>query len=237
MRDTTVAVIGTNYDVETEQERELNTTVSDVEDAANKFSIANSTDYEKAGAFGRELKRLTEQVKDYWKVPKDLAHKAHADICAKEKAMLTPIQAAEKMLKAKMSAYAIEQERIRKEAEEAARKAAREAAERKLEEAVALSNAGNAEEADIALDESAIMEDMSSAITLSADKPKAEGVSTKKDWVIKSIDPSKVPVELAGIVIRPVDEKAVMRLIRASKGQIKIDGIEFEETVSMAFRK
>ena len=235
--DTTVAVIGTNYSVETEQEKELTSTVSDVENAANDFVVNTAEDYESAGAFGRELKRLAEQVKDYWKVPKDLAHKAHADICAKEKAMLAPIQTAEKTLKAKMSAYNIEQERIRREAEEAARKAAREAAERKLEEAIALSNSGNSDEAEIALEESAIMEGVSSTITLTADKPKAKGVSAKKDWVIKSIDPAKVPVEIAGIVIRPVDEKAVMNLIRASKGQIKIDGIEFEETVSMSFRK
>ncbi|MEZ3438048.1 MAG: hypothetical protein K1W18_04120 [Oscillospiraceae bacterium] len=235
--DTTVAVIGANYSVETEQEKELTSTVSDVENAANDFVVNTAEDYENAGVFGRELKRLTEQVKDYWKIPKDLAHKAHADICSKEKAMLAPIQAAEKVLKAKMSAYNIEQERIRREAEEAARKAAREAAERKLEEAIALSNSGNDDEAEIALEESAIMEDVSSTITLATDKPQAKGVSAKKDWVIKSIDPTKVPVELDGVVIRPVDEKAVMRLIRASKGQIKIDGIEFEETVSMAFRK
>ncbi len=235
--DTTVAVIGTSCGVETEQEKELTSTVSNVEVAANDFAINTAKDYEKAGAFGRELKRLAEQVKDYWKIPKDLAHKAHADICAKEKAMLAPIQTAEKVLKAKMSAYNVEQERVRREAEEAARKAAREAAERKLEEAIALSNGGNSEEAEIALEESAIMEDVSSTITLTADKPQAKGVSSKKDWVIKSIDSAKVPIEIAGVVIRPVDENAVMRLIRASKGQIKIDGIEFEETVSMAFRK
>lgn len=235
--DTTVAVIGTGYSVETEQEKELTSTVSNVEDAANNFVVNSAEDYENAGAFGRELKRLAEQVKDYWKIPKDLAHKAHADICSKEKAMLTPIQTAERTLKAKMSAYSVEQERIRREAEEAARKAARDAAERKLEEAIALSNSGNNDEAEIALEESAIMEDVSSTIVLTADKPQAKGVSSKKDWVIKSIDPAKVPVELAGVVIRPVDEKAVMRLIRASKGQIKIDGIEFEKTVSMAFRK
>ncbi len=235
--DTMVAVIGTGYTVETEQEKQLSSTISDVENAANNFAVKSAEDYEKAGAFGRELKRLTEQVKEYWKIPKDLAHKAHADICGKEKAMLAPIQAAEKTLKAKMSVYSVEQERIRREAEEAARKDAREAAERKLEEAIALSNNGNNEEAEIALEESAIMDDVSSTIILTADKPQVKGVSAKKDWVIKSIDPTKVPVELAGVVIRPVDEKAVMRLIRASKGQIKIEGIEFEETVSMAFRK
>ncbi len=237
MTDTTVAVIGTGYSVETEQEKELTSTVSDVEIAANGLIVATAEDYANAGNFGRELKRLAEQVKNYWKIPKDLAHKAHADICSKEKAMLAPIQAAEKVLKSKMSAYNVQQERIRRETEEAARKAAREAAERKLDEAVALADSGNSEEAEIALEESAIMEDASSSISLAADKPKADGVSAKKGWVIKSIDPAKVPVELAGVVIRPVDEKAVMRLIRASKGQIKIDGIEFEETVSMAFRK
>lgn len=235
--DATVAVIGIDYNAENEQEKELTSTVSNVELAANDLAISTSKDYEKAGAFGRELKRLAEQVKTYWKIPKDLAHKAHADICSKEKAMLAPIENAEKVLKTKMSAYNVEQERIRRDAEEAARKAAREAAERKLEEAIALSDSGNDDEAEMAFEESAIMEGVASTITLAADKPQAKGVSSKKDWVIKSIDPAKVPVKFAGVMIRPVDEKAVMRLIRASKGQIKIDGIEFEEIVSMSFRK
>ena len=38
------------------------------------------------------------------------------------------------------------------------------------------------------------------------------------------------------VVIRPVDEKAVARLIKMSKGQIKIPGIEYKETVSVSIR-
>ncbi len=235
--DTKVAVIEAGHAIETEQEIEFASSISSIEAEANGFTVSTAEDYEKAGLFGRKLKLLAEQVKNYWKIPKELAHKAHADICAKEKEMLSPIQAAEKALKAKMSNYNVRQERINREVEEAARKSAREAAERKLEEAIALSQEGNDDDAEIALEESTIMEDVSSTITLSADKPQVKGVLAKKDWVIKSIDPSKVPTEIAGTVIRPVDEKAVMRLIRASKGQIKIEGIEFEETVSMAFRK
>ena len=43
-------------------------------------------------------------------------------------------------------------------------------------------------------------------------------------------------MELAGVLLRPVDEKAALRLIRATKGTIKIPGIEYEETYSVSIR-
>ena len=41
---------------------------------------------------------------------------------------------------------------------------------------------------------------------------------------------------LAGIELRPVDQAAVMRLIRASKGQIEIPGITYRQVAKMSFR-
>ena len=38
------------------------------------------------------------------------------------------------------------------------------------------------------------------------------------------------------LVIRPVDEAAIMRLIRATKGGIKIPGVEYTEKAKMSFR-
>ncbi|MFR5989565.1 MAG: hypothetical protein ACLUGP_03860 [Faecalibacterium prausnitzii] len=41
---------------------------------------------------------------------------------------------------------------------------------------------------------------------------------------------------MAGIELRPVDQAAVMRLIRASKGQIEIPGITYRQVAKMSFR-
>ena len=68
-------------------------------------------------------------------------------------------------------------------------------------------------------------------------RPKVKGVSSSKDWEITGIDAAKVPVEVAGTIIRPVDEKAIMRLIRASKGTIKIPGITYKVTMKMSARR
>ena len=80
-------------------------------------------------------------------------------------------------------------------------------------------------------------ETVASTLVIPDSSAKVHGVSHTKSYAIKSIDETKVPVEINGVCIRPVDEKAVLRLIKASKGTLKIDGIEYEETVTTSFRK
>ena len=54
---------------------------------------------------------------------------------------------------------------------------------------------------------------------------------------IVGINDAKVPVAIAGTVIRPVDDKAIMRLIRASKGTIQIPGVTYKQVAKMSFRR
>lgn len=235
MNEITVAVLKTPQEGETAQEKALVKAVSEIEVQAEELVISNEEDYQKAANFGRMLKQRSADVKEFWKPMKDAAHKAHAEICDKEKAMLQPLANAEKTLKRVMGAYVAEQERKRREIEEAARKAAQEEAERKLREALEKEASGNKVAAQALVEEADIID--SAPIVCVESKPKASGVSSKKDWKITNVDDSKVPDVVNGVVIRPVDMAAVMRLIRASKGEIKIDGIEYEETVQMSFRK
>lgn len=235
--ETTVAVME-SQDLElVEREEALCQEVTDIEFQAGAITIDNEDDYKEAGRFGRLLKQRTAEVKDFWKPLKEAAHKAHAEICAREKAMLQPLSNAEKILKQTMGAYISEQERIRREAEEAARRAAQEEAERRLQEAIALEAQGKSAAADAAVEEAEIMDEMSNVVSVAAEKPKAEGVTTKKDWEIESIDSSKVPVLVAGVELRPVDTSAVMRLIRSTKGQVHIPGVVYKEVAKVAFRK
>ena len=81
-----------------------------------------------------------------------------------------------------------------------------------------------------------ITEAAATRATVVMDIPKTKGISNSKDWKIEGIDREKVPVNFAGVEIRPVDEKAIMRLIRASKGSIQIPGIRYRETIKMSFR-
>lgn len=220
-----------------DKEKELSIAIADLTGEVNKLVITNQDDYQRAAEFGRAIKQEVAAVKEFFKPLKDAAHKAHAAICEKEKSALKPLESAEKLIKSSMSNYLEEEERKRREAEESARKAAAAEMERKLNEAVALSEQGRNDEADAVLEEAEIMNSVASTLAFDADKPKADGVSTKVDYEIVNIDASKVPVEVAGVEIRPVDTAAVMRLIRASKGKIKIEGIEYKEKIQMILRK
>ena len=86
------------------------------------------------------------------------------------------------------------------------------------------------------MEEAEIIDSATVAVPTSPSK-KVKGVSSSKDWEIVSIDESKVPVDVAGTVIRPVDSGAIMRLVRASKGSIRIPGVTYKEIVKMSVRR
>lgn len=235
--ETTVAVMEAEVVDVTKREMNLSKQVTEIEFQAGAITIDSEEDYQEAANFGRMLKQRTADVKDFWKPMKDAAHKAHAEICSKEKAMLQPLTNAEKILKQTMGTYVAEQERKRIEAEEAARRAAQAEVDRKVQEAIDLDAAGDTEAAEMAMMEAEVMDDMSESVAVAAQKPKAAGVATSKDWEITGIDASVVPTNFAGVEIRPVDTAAVMRLIRASKGSIQIPGVTYKEVAKIAFRK
>ena len=233
-----VATIPNLADMPTENEQELGQQVTDIEVRAEVFVVKSDEDYASAAEFGKMLKQKAKQVTDFFKPMKDQAHRTHKEICDREKAMLTPLRNAEKIIKKSMGDYSLEQERKRREVEEAARKAAEAERERKLAEAAALEEAGDQAGAAEAMVEAEIMDNAATLAAVAAPaKPKVSGVSTTKDWEIENIDSSSVPVEIAGVEIRPVDKAAVMRLIRASKGKIQIPGITYKEVAKMSFRR
>ena len=164
------------------------------------------------------------------------AKKAYDDILAHKKEMLEPLKAAEKILKSKMGDYSMEKERKRRAQEEMMRKLAEQEMNRKLEEAAEAEAAGDATGAEYVMAEAEVLEGVSIGGSIVAQAPKAKGVSQSKTWKITGIDASKVPVSFEGVEIRPVDERAVMRLIKESKGTVQIPGVQYEETVSISVR-
>ena len=79
--------------------------------------IGNAREYEDAAAFLVEIKKRSKQMKEYWKPSKDAAKAAHARICEQEKAMLAPMERAEKTIKAGMARYQTAEAEARREAE------------------------------------------------------------------------------------------------------------------------
>lgn len=218
------------------EEKELGKEVSAVELQSTNVSVTTEADYANAGEITREIKKMQKKVEEYWEPMRLSTKKAYDDVLAHKKEMLTPLQKAEQILKRKMSDYYIEQERKRREQEEAMRRAAQAEADRKLEEAIAANNSGDEAAAEYAMAEAEVLDDVARAGAIQKQAPKAEGVSASKSWEITSIDSSLVPIELNGMELRPVDEKLVMQLIKTSKGKIKIPGVTYKETATISIR-
>lgn len=201
---------------------------------ASELAITNNKDFELAGAMLVELKTYAKKVTDYWAEPKKSAHKAWKDICDREKAMLDPLNKAEKLIKGKMAEYQREQEAKERAIREELERRQREEAERLLKEAQEKEAAGDMLGADLALAQAELMEQ--SAPVAAIQQPNAAGVSSRKVWKARITDESQVPVEVAGIVIRPVDLSALNNLAKATKGKAKIAGVEFYEDIIMSAR-
>ena len=231
-----VAVLPEVVEGKTVAEAEMSKEVTAVEAQAGQITIASKSDYESAAAFGRLIKQKSAQIIEFFAPMKKAAHEAHQNICAREKEMLAPLISAEKTVKQVMGDYVMEQERKRRE-EERVKRLAEAEAEKKLQEAMALEASGKKDEAEAALMEADIVDSASRNVVVEAQKIKADGASSSIDWEITAVDDTKVPVDFAGMCIRPVDTKAIIKLIRASKGQIKIPGISYKSVAKLSFRK
>lgn len=218
-------------------ESELVSQVADIGFRAESLVVASDRQYAEAGAFGRLLKEKIAEVTEFFAPLKKSAHEAHKQICTREKAMLKPLQNAETMLKNAMGAYALKKEMARREAEETARRLAREEAEKKLAESIKAEEAGDANTAAMAMLDAEMADQASRAIVIEEEKLEVKGVSSSVDWELEHISMCDVPVELSGVILRPVDTSAVMRLIRASKGTIEIPGIKYKQVMKTSFRR
>lgn len=202
---------------------------------AKSIKIADNAAYESAAAFLVEVKRRAKQVEAYWKPLKEKAKAAWQDIVDKEKAMAAPLAEAEKIIKAGMSRYSTEQENIRRAAEAEARRRQREEADRLLAEAYAAEKAGNAASAAASVAMAEMVEDMAAPAVV-AEAPKAAGVSVRKTWKARVIDPDAVPIIANGVVIRPIDASKLDGIARLTKGTAVIAGVEFYEESTTAVR-
>ena len=210
--------------------------VSLVERTAMDVVINNDDDFEMAAEITKNVKRVNKKVTEYWEPLRVSTKKAYDDVLKRKKEMLAPLEAAERILKGKIGDYTMKKEAERRQREAVMRELARKEAERKLEEAAKAEAAGDSLAAEFAMAEAEVMETACMNAHVASNVPKANGVTHSRTWKIVNIDISKVPTEIAGTIIRPVDESAVMALIKATKGQIQIPGIEYQESMNISVR-
>lgn len=203
-------------------------------DQIQEITINNEEDNIKAGNFLKQIKPVIKNIETYWKPLKESASKAHKDLCDKEKEMLKPLKEAEIEIKAKMSKYISEQEEKARKEQEALRKAQEEEALKQLEEAEKLKAEGKELEAQIQEEMAYAIDEVKTVITPAIQKQ--EGISYITDYEIVIVDNNKVPTYINGFEIRPVDVQAIKKLVKASKGQLKIEGIKILEKKVMKVR-
>lgn len=231
-----LGTVGTAQVGRTEEESKLDRQVSLIEQQASDVVVASEEDFVLAGELTKQVKEMQKKVTDYWEPMRKSTYEAYSAVNQHKKEMLDPLASAEKILKRKMGDYTIERERRRREQEEAMRKAAEAEMARKLEEAEEAESRGDAVGAEFAMAEAEVMEGVAVSGGIRSQAPKAKGVSQTKTWKITKIDSEKVPISLNGMELRPVDEKLVLQLIKASKGKIAIPGVEYKEDVIISVR-
>lgn len=186
-----------------------------------EIAVTDQQSYEIAGNYLRDIATVKKNIKSKFADPKKKAAEAHKAICALENELLAKVTLREDEIRQKMTAYymaeqkriAAEQERKRKEAEEMARIAAEAEASGDTEtaaEAVAIA----------ALEESNVTY-----------APKAAGVSMRETWIAKVVDESKIPREYL-----TVNMTALNAVAKATKGAVKIPGVEFVKEIVSSVR-
>lgn len=227
---------GSNALVVVEPEKSLSMEVSFIERHALELCVASKDDFQTAAEMVKEVKSKQKQIKEYWEPLRISAKAAYDEVILRKKNMLEPLERAEKILKGKMVDYTTAEEKKRAAQEEALRRLAKVESDKKLEEAVQAEVNGDAMASEFAMADAESMEDMAATVTVMSEKVKVDGVSQSRSWKITKIDSERVPVYYGAIELRPVDERAVLRLIKESKGTIRIPGVEYQESVTFSVR-
>ncbi len=186
---------------------------------AESLTVATDQQFEEGGGFLRGLKAIRKEIANTFDPISKKLHEAHKEVVAQKKRHSEPVEKAERIVKKKIGGYLAEKERRRREDEEKLREVARkQEEERRQEEALALEKAGKKEEAEAVIEEPV----EAPPIVIPDTTPKVEGISKpREDWKCRVKDASKVPAEYM-----KVDEVKLGQVVRATKGTLKIPGVE-----------
>jgi len=217
-------------------ENEQKSSAIKILEQAKILTINNPTDYEGAAEFTKQVKTLNKRIKDYWEPLKKSARASWQTLVDREKELLTPLDKAEAEVKGKMAAYQRKVQEEKRAARMLAERLKKEEADRLLAEATKAADEGRDMESEILFSQAEIIETSKPAVQIQA--PTVTGVSTRTMYKARIVNEHLVPVEVAGVTIRPVDISAINKLAQASKGKLQIPGIEIytEDSVSVRTR-
>lgn len=224
-RESVAAILPTDEQYANQQSQQIVKEVEKIKNQADLITIKTDADYESAALLGQEIRRKTKFIQGIFTPIKQKADQAHKEAVQQERTLLKPLKEAENAIKVAMGRYTFEKEQAAARAAEQARLETQRLTEQMLEKAEQLESAGETDLAEDALREAQLMNESVPAVSLNAAAPKVKGVSQRTEYTFTIVDPEKVPIIFNGMTLRPIDESAVMRLVKASKGEIKIPGI------------
>ena len=200
---------------------------------AKAIVISTQDHYEKANEFLRAVKGLQKEIHATFDPIVSAAHKTHQEATSKRKEHLDPAISAERVVKGKMIAYDDKMEAIRRAEQRRIDAKAREEEERKrkqlekrAEEWAAKGKEAKAEELQEQAEEVEVV-----APVVAPKVEKIKGVSFKENWSAIVVDETKVPREYL-----QVNTMALNRIAKATRGSIKIAGVEWKMEKILASR-
>ena len=187
---------------------------------ANKFpKIRGHKHLEKANEMLKGIAGLIKEVKSVFKPMKEKTHAAHKAVLAEEKKLLDPLTDGERQIKRQMSAYMMEQDRLRREAEEK---------ERKRLEAERLAEKGKEEKAQQIQEEADEIPTTKPAAAYVP--PKLEGTHTREVWDYEITHMEKFLKE-ADVTLKLPNHTTIRHIVQTEKDNAKIPGVRvFKET-------
>jgi hypothetical protein len=228
------------------EEQDLKQELTTIDDQVRAITVKDQESFEFAGKAIIELETLKKKIVDYWRGPKEAAHRAHKEITAKESEMIKPVEEKSKFLRGKMSAYLTHQEALRREAQrkvDEERRKQEEAERKKLEaQAVKAEEKGKTEKAEALrekADEVYVPPVLVQAEIEKTTRTDSGTISQKKDISVTITDTMAI---LRGVVSGAIPASVVTINEVKLKQYIKLqqlnhlNGCDIREVVSAQFR-
>jgi len=217
---------------------EIESEVNPVVAAAQSLVVNDATSYTQALELGKACSAKIKLVEDTLGPAKRKTYEAYREVLRLMQSFTDPLEAAKKLLSGLAYAWRkAEEERKRKEAEEARRLADKEAAaKRQAEEdarlaaAERLSNEGMKEQAEEMLETPIVVE--VEEVAAPAPMVKVKGTSTQENWQFEIEDATRIP----RLYMTP-DLVKIGKLVKALKGETNIDGVRVFDIGTTRFGK
>lgn len=229
-QEVTPTVIDLTNKVMTEQ-------ASSLQKRVETTGVANDSEFINAAELLVEMYRYRKNVEGVYKPLKEEAHKEHKALCSEEKSHLTGVGDAEKHLENKILRFIGNRIKQRALMEANAQTTLSMETAKKMEEAEKLEASGDIFAAELLLQECFLEESINTSfgLNLMPDVPKVKGVTVKKEWMVANVDSNLVPVSVSGAIIRPVDEKTLLKMKKANS-TFEVEGVQFEEVLQLSVR-